>query len=177
MRRILLALVALLVVAGIAYYQSVRMADNRNEQFLAGREAGTAQLEAERERVDSIIAQSEQKLHRLQDSLASLASSHGETIGKLQSDILQQERTIDSLRRVVTSLRKGKSTPAQSSRTGDRKHEILVYFRKKIDGLPSDLSAYERQIALAELKQETARRFGISVTELETIQKTAGSLQ
>jgi hypothetical protein len=63
------------------------------------------------------------------------------------------------------------ATATKSDATSQKHKEILAYYKQRYQGLPNDLSAYERRIALSEIRQESADKFKISVTELNNIRK------
>jgi len=49
------------------------------------------------------------------------------------------------------------------------RRRIADYYRDRFDSLPANLTEYERTVAIAELKYETAAHFSISLSEFEKI--------
>ncbi len=49
------------------------------------------------------------------------------------------------------------------------RRQIAKYYRERFDSLPANLTEYERTVAIAELKYETAAHFSISLSEFEKI--------
>jgi len=47
--------------------------------------------------------------------------------------------------------------------------QILSYYKKRYRALPKDLSPYEKRVALAEIRDETAQKFSIPLSELDEI--------
>jgi hypothetical protein len=52
-----------------------------------------------------------------------------------------------------------------------RLRQLLAYYKKRYQSLPSSLSASERQIAIAEIRKETAARYSITTFELDQLRE------
>ena len=157
-------------LVAVSYYKTTLQDDRLHE----------ARIEGEKW-ADHTVAE----LQKTQEAL----STELDSTSKALASALEAADTIrlgvtDSLRNVITDkeqviadLTPAKSPPktataTKSDATSLKHKEILAYYKQRYQGLPNDLSAYERRIALSEIRQESADKFKISVTELNNIRKT-----
>lgn len=99
----------------------------------------------------------------LVDSLDSLAAARGAKIDTLNRRMQQ-----------ATLAQKGSGRPV-ASKPLQGHAEVLAYYKKRYEALPRDLTPYEQQVSIREIRLETAKKFAISLTELENIRQ-AGKL-
>ena len=141
---------------------------------LRGKEESTHQVEEYVERFDSLAY--------------SVRRQELETAESLWQRELAYRWAYDSMARIV-SLEKGKTDspktkfeqaqPHKEKRESGidstkensllRHKQILSYYKKRYRALAKDLSPYEKRVALAEIKDETAQKFSILLSELDKI--------
>jgi len=161
MKKIFLAILLLVIVIAVSYYQVHRQEAREQTRYEKGYEEGTRGVE---------------RLSGEVDSLRQVVDSQGlEFSGKLEQTEQAYSGTIDSLKEVV-SLKEQEIIELQSLEKKDSslsgKHAlILTYYKKRYSELPGDLSNYERRVALTEIREETAQKFAITVSELDKIRK------
>ena len=63
------------------------------------------------------------------------------------------------------------ATKSSKPSTESKHREILNYYKKAVGDLPGDLSAYERRVALSEIRNDTARKFAITISQLNSLRK------
>ena len=114
-----------------------------------------AALGASQNREDSIR-------QALSDSFGAVVATQQDSISRIRSDLTAAQK------QVATSTSPPKSTVTKKKYTHE---EILTYYQKKYRELPKDLSPYERRVALAELRENTARHFSIPISRLNDLRK------
>ena len=164
MRKLILGIVIIVLLVGITYYKNYREDGQRQTVYAEGLEAGQklalentlaidsikAELARERTVIDSLEAGDELDA-ALRDSLTAL--------------IRRQEARIGELKRENDRLAK------KVNQSGSREQKILSHYNQRYNDLPGDLSDYEYNVALTEIRTETAKKFGISVSELNRIRQ------
>ncbi len=161
MKKIFLAVLLLIIVIAISYYQVHRQETREQNRYEKGYEEGTRGVE---------------KLSSEVDSLRQLIDSQGlEFSSKIEQTEQTYAGTIDSLKEVVSlqeqKIMKLQSPDKKESSLTDKHALILNYYKKRYSELPGDLSNYERRVALTEIREETAQKFAITVSELDKIRK------
>lgn len=87
------------------------------------------------------------------------------------------EAVADSLRRDVENLQnklktaQADVTRAEQSKTQQFEKLVLAFYHGEIAQLPSDLSKYERDVSVKEIKHKAQKYFGITSQKLNTILK------
>ena len=152
MKKIALAVVLLLLIVTVSYLQVTRQESREQALYQNGYQTGTEKVE---------------KLGVAIDSLRQVVDS--QELG-FSNQLVENERaftgTIDSLKKVVSTqdekivaFNKKTSTPPQTnntkSKTSDKHTQILSYYKKRFSQLPKDLTAYEKRIAVSEIREET----------------------
>ncbi|MEW5995638.1 MAG: hypothetical protein AB1744_14765 [Candidatus Zixiibacteriota bacterium] len=164
MKKVLLLIGLVFVVVGISYVKVVRQESRTAEALELGRNA------AEREAA-LIKKQFESELDSLEREQVAAAQT-----------ILAREQEYrlgyDSLKAVIDTLKAPPSLEPELELSKEipdtrvsREQEIVEHYRKLYRNLPADLSDYERQVAIREIRAETARKFSISQTELKRIRE------
>lgn len=174
MKKLVIGLLLLAVVVAVSYLKMTRQDARVTEAHEAGYSKGAGDLEATRSDADS-----------LRNAVAVYQQALTDSLARRDSIRLSEQ---DSLARIITaqsdSLKAASAKPTaaantSASQTGTQKsinkaksrEQILAYYRKQYEGLPGDLSPYERRVALTEIRERTARQFSISMSELDTIRK------
>ncbi len=171
MKKIVLAFLLLIIIVAVSYLKSVRDQSNRQKLYQEGLDKGTTEVAVYRQTADSLKA-----------TLDSSRTAFADSTGKLQQ---AQNAETDSLKQVIadreqallqaTSKKKAaakvqpKPKPADSVQSAGKHAEILAYYKRRLQELPKDLSDYEKKVALNEVRDETVKKFSISLTELEQL--------
>ncbi len=165
MKKILLGIILLTVVVAFGYVKFVRDGRRTNEAFLEGKSEADRELQGSRIEAESLRYHIGEQQVEFADSIVALSLRH--------------QAEVDSLVRTIDSLQENRpAVPASGSKTeaGKLTHEqaalhkkVLTYYRKRFDDLPSDLTSYEKKVAINEIRQETAVEFNITVAELNEI--------
>ncbi len=181
MKRVVTALFLLAVVVGVSWVKTkwdskqTRKRVDEETTVLEGkmrRLRGTVDslqmvLTASREQLDSLEGSVRPEVFTaMLDSLNTIIDSQKAVLANLNDSLALVKK------RLVTVRAKTKK------KVGNLNHrEALAFLKNKSRQFPHDLTAYERRVALQELKQETARRFSLSDTQVEKLLKEAGLSQ
>jgi hypothetical protein len=174
MKKILLGFLLIIALVVISYYSAVRTDNRVKKEYTSGYSKGEKEALVQKSRADSLESSLRQTRNQFNDSLKIIA--------------LAQEAVVDSLSRAIESKDKAlaertsrKSQNSKKSDSGTRKAnlsrpgithaQILDFYKGKLKTLPADLSPYERTVALDEIREETSKKFSISVTDLDSIRK------
>lgn len=173
LKKIVLALVFLGLVVAVSYYRAVTQKERTTAAYERGQEESAHQVEEYADRLDSLAYSVERQEREAAKSLwrRELAYRKGyDSLGKL---IELKEGEIAPPRTGVEQSQPPNETTKVVEDTIKRKplkHEqILSYYNKRYRTLPEDLSPYEKRVAVAEIRGETARKFSISLRELDKI--------
>ncbi len=173
MKKLLLGIVLLAALIGVVYLKTQRADQQRARLTEEGFQAGLVDGEEARAKVDSLTALVSQKDSALAESVAVREELWAGEIDSLNHQIESREEQIVDLSNQLTSQGSTSQVVVKNtSQTPDKKHlEILSYYKKAVNDLPGDLSAYERRIALSEIRNETAKKFTITVSQLNSLRK------
>lgn len=164
MRKLILGLLIVALLVGVAYYKNYREDGQRQTVYAEGLEAGQKLAVENTLAIDSIKAELAREqvvidsLEARDDVDAAVRDSLAELIRKQEARIGELKRENDRLAEKV----------AQS---GSRDQKILSYYNQRYNDLPGDLSDYEHNVALTEIRTETAKKFGISISELNNLRQ------
>jgi hypothetical protein len=173
MKKLLLGLILIAALVGVVYLKSERAEEYRSRLTEEGFQAGLAEGEELGAQVDSLNGLVKQKDSILAESVAVREELWAGEIDSLSQQVQAGEELIADLNsQLASKASAAKVAATNSSKTPDNKHlEILTYYKKAVNDLPEDLSAYERRIALSEIRNETTKRFRISVSLLNSLRK------
>jgi len=167
--KLLLSFVLLLMIVAVSYFQAARRQSKIDNSFILGKKTSQKEILALQSATDSLttkigrqevihaesLFQREKQVQRNTDSLAEIISS--------------QQQSITELKKKRTPV---KSTVVQKSAESEKKHkELLSYYKKRYESLPTDLSEYELKVAVFEIRQETSQKFSITLTEFNRIRE------
>ncbi len=177
MKKALLIALLVIMILVLSYVKQQRQEDQQADAFEKGKlEAGT-ELAGFKNSVDSLKVEMGSKEVTFADSLVRVDQSYQNEISNLSTVVDAKSDTIEvlsgKLKSISTSKTKANtSTSKKLSSELSKKHaQILTYYKKRYKNLPSDLSQYERRIALNEIEEETAQKFIISLTELKKLRE------
>ena len=169
-KKIVLLLFLFAVVVGVSYYKTTIQDDSMEAAYLTGQIEAGHEADRLQHMTDSLTDELEVKEALLADTKNIL-----DTIRVARNDSLLG--VIQSRNSELADLTPSQSTaPTQATAvktdsTSKRHREILAYYKKRYQNLPRDLSAYERRVALSEIREESANKFKISVAKLNSIRK------
>ncbi len=173
MKKFLLALVLLAVIVVISIVRSTRDREDRQKQYQQGLDTGAAQAEIYRQRFDSLSGVVEQQKEQFADSVGKLSQSQNQLTDSLRGEIVRKDQALSQVtakkKAAVTKPQAKPKSPDSLDTTGKHAQLILTYYRKRLESLPKDLSDYEKKVALNEVREETAKKFSITETDLEKI--------
>ncbi len=174
MKKLVLALVLLALLVAASYYRSVVQKERTQAAYERGKNENVRQIEEWAEKFDSLaysvrrqelemaesLWQRELVYRRAYDSLAGIVSLENGRPDSSEARLQQAEPSEEKTESGIDLTR-------QSGLIGHK--QILSYYKKRYHALPKDLSPYEMVVALAEIRDETAQKFSISLSELDKI--------
>jgi len=173
MKKLLLGIVLLAALIGIVYIKSERAEEYHAQVTQEGFQAGLAEGEQLKARVDSLTGLVVEKDVAMAESVAVRDELYAGNIDSLNETIKDKDQQIADLNSQLRQKTEVAQVVAKNtSQEPDKKHlEILSFYKKAVEGLPGDLSAYERRVALSEIRNEIAQKFSITVSRLNSIRK------
>lgn len=180
MKKFGLALILLIVLVGISYLTSVRSQSKLKQQYDQGFDRGSKESAVATKRADSLRTAMEQASAKYSDSLKAVETGYQGREDSLKAVLAQKDTEILTLKQksktaVKPTKAKAKvaTTPTQppAVQSSLNHTQVLDYYKRRLKELPTDLSEYERKVALAELRDETAKKFAISLGELDKIRQ------
>jgi hypothetical protein len=176
MKKVLLAVALLVVVIGVSYFSALRSDSKGKKEFQDGYEKGAREAALYQKRADSLGQALEQDRKAHADTLKRLTSANAAVVDSLSSALESKDKEIASLNERKKGAGKTRTASAvrkpDTSRTTPNHAQILEYYRTRIKALPGDLSDYERKVAMTQIREETARRFSISMDDLNQIRQS-----
>ncbi len=183
MRKLLLivtALVLLAVVLGVSYIKALKADSSQDELYSKASEQLSRQIEDSLSRHNHLVDSLQQATTQQQLDFLTVvnraALQHRADIDSLSAQLSVRDSVIDSMSRQLADVEKSGGEGADESdkltaeqKAKQRQMEIIDYYKQRYQSLPGDLSAYERKVALGEIRSETANKFGLSMTELESL--------
>ena len=166
-KKIALIFLLIVVLAGISYVKTERehkQIDQAYETAKAETEEMSASLSLAVDSLNVLLAEKENSYEKYTEAQK---ASFDAQIDSLEGVVAEQAAAIAALKADAKKkiAKKPSSKPTQLSQ-----HEkIYRYYKKRYSDLPADLSDYEKKIAISEIREETAKKFTISLSELNKI--------
>lgn len=169
MGKLTLSVVLLIMIVAVSYIQAVRRQSKTDNSFQLGVKSSQKEVLEHKSAADSI-----------KTIMGELEIKHGES--HLVRDKSYQ-RDIDSLSNIITLQEKSlielkkknksaKAVVSQSQTNSGKLHrELLAYYKKRYESLPSDLTEYERKVAISEIRQERAGKYSLTTSEFNRIRE------
>ena len=170
-KKLLIAVILLAVVVGISYVKMVRADKRQAEAFEQGVQKSEDELFSAQVQLDSLRTVLADREVEVGSTLTASDAAHRLETDSLSSTIAGLEKKIMGLEADLAKARTASKKPSvQTSQKKPSRHEqVLSYYKKRYQRLPQDLSSYEQKVALGEIRQETAKKFSITVAELNRI--------
>ena len=174
MKKVVFALVFLALVVAVSYYRAVTQKERTQVAYERGKEESTHQVEEYAERFDSLAYSVRRQELEAAESLWQRELAYRWAYDSLARIINPEKSETDSLKTTTEpahydkeKTESGIDTTRENSLL--RHKQILSYYKKRYRSLPKDLSPYEKKVALAEIRDETAQKFSIPLSELNKI--------
>ena len=177
MKKFLLAIFLLAVVVLVGYLQVVREQDRLQASFDAGRQASDGQVYAAQLEADSLrdlvankeLAFGDSLLRRDQTYRTTVDSLSG-TIDTLEQQVAQMKKQVQAARAAAkTKPGSGSTSAPAAARASSLDQQVLSHYTQRYRRLPKDLSSYELKVAVNEIREETAKKFNITIADLNRI--------
>jgi hypothetical protein len=174
MKKLLGAIVLIVVILVVSYIKMIRQDRRVDVANQDGLQQGIAERAASEREVDSLTEVIEGHDLSLADSQRVWSERNRAETDSLTAIIASRDEVIqawtDSQQAEEESLAIARQHQKPAPRYSHR--EILAYYKERYRALPKDLSPYETRIALAEIRTESARKFSITVDELNKIRES-----
>ncbi|MDF1544343.1 MAG: hypothetical protein P1R58_04495 [bacterium] len=175
MKKIVLAIVLLAILAGVSYVKSIRGQNVKNEAFKQGRKLSASELSQTAAQAESLkIALSNKELE-LADSITARSLRETARMDSVVQLISEKEKQIDHLQ---GKLKKSQEKSSAGSQKTDPKEaldkKIIEYYKTRYSRLPADLTEYEKKVSLNEIREETAAKYSITAAKLKEIRSRYG---
>lgn len=164
MRKLILGILIIVLLVGISYYKNYREDSQQQTVYAEGLEAGQKLALENTVKIDSIKSLLAHE-RAVIDSLEAGEETDAAARDSLAELIRKQEARIGELKRENERL------AMKVNQSGSREQKVLAHYNQRYNDLPGDLSDYEYNVALTEIRTETAKKFGISIADLNKIRK------
>lgn len=171
MKKFFIAILLLVLILAVSYFKAVRDRGKSADSFESGRKSSEMKAMVLAGDIDSLKQYIGQQNVTLAESLTIQQKTYLRELDSMANLVDDKDFKITELNKKLKQASKKKSS-ALSSRPKSEKHqELLAYYKKRYESLPGDLSNYERKVALTEIRQETARKYSMSITDLNKIRE------
>lgn len=172
MKKIALAILLLILLVAISYLTSMRSQTKLQTRYDQGYEQGSQTAAQATKRADSIGSATDKAIATYRDSLETVRTARERETDSLKSVLAEKDSAISTLKQKAKSAKAPKNGAKPVSTQANLNHsQVLDYYKRRLNELPKDLSDYERKVALNELRDETAKKFSITVGELDKIRQ------
>lgn len=168
MKKLLLALLLLVIVLTVGYFKAARHTSQVSSAYESGRLESTRDLARETERGDSLAQVAEEYQMSMAESLQVRDSLQASQRDSLTQILATKDDSLATMRKLAA---KTQDSPKKTPRKTYSHAEILSYYKATYKDLPKDLSPYEKRVALDEIREKTAKKFSITIAQLDKIRK------
>jgi hypothetical protein len=173
MKKAAIAFILLVTVLGVSYLNAIRDKAREKDEYRQGFSQGAAETQVATDRADSLANLAATYRLSYRDSLTTAESLRAVERDSLTGLLSEKDQQIAQLQEKARSAAARQKSVRKESGSSNLKHsQILDYYKRKLAGLPKDLSQYERTVALAEIREETIQKFSITGAELEKIRQS-----
>lgn len=173
MKKLFLAILLIALIIGVAYIKDWREDRNRQDVYAEGLEEGREEAGANHQAIDSLAQQLTETEQTYTDSLRLQAESYDQKVDSLRSALAGRDSTIEALESKATAVTAKPKVDADEQKR-QRELTILAHYKQLYLALPADLSAYEKRVAIDEIRQKTADKYNISVASLNKTREKHG---
>ncbi|MEW6412947.1 MAG: hypothetical protein AB1483_10830 [Candidatus Zixiibacteriota bacterium] len=169
MKKILIAAVLLVLIVALSYVKTYREHDRSMAFYNKGTAQAGISLDSARQVADSLQMALAEKDVVYADSLTRKDQAYRSTVDSLENLVDETQNQLEAAKAVAKPAATLVKTSAPTTKTLTMHEKILQYYKDRYAQLPKDLSAYERRIAINEIREETSLKFNISLEELKKI--------
>jgi hypothetical protein len=178
MKKIGLALVLLAVVVGVGYLSALRNQAAEKSRYQEGYAKGTQEVSVVKKEADSLRMVLQKHEVALTDSLKTAAARYARQTDSLGGVIATKDSLLAVARSRKTPVQTAKSSKTSAKTVASKADalshaQILDYYKRRLGQLPADLSEYERKVAVNEIREETAKKFSISPSDLDKLRQSS----
>jgi hypothetical protein len=182
MKKLVLGIILAAILVGVTYVQFNRDTARKSTAFRKGYRAGIDSLKNNEPDFDSVATLLNRERQALAVYKAAMADSLSRrdslllcTVDSLSEKIEAQRADISRLKQKALATKTpsagGKKVATKQVSDGASHLEIVSHYKEAMAKLPADLSPYEYQVAVTEVRAETAAKFSITVDRLNEIRK------
>ena len=174
MKKYVVGIVLLVLLVVVSYVKMQRQESKESSAYDSGVRESQTELTRSGQKIDSLVESAGNREVSFADSITSTHQMYQSKLDSANRVLDAQESEISSLEGDLkkAQAKQGSSTASRASKKKPTRHQrILSSYQKKYKALPLDLSKYERKIAVAEIRQETANDFDISISDLRRIRE------
>jgi predicted metal-dependent hydrolase len=187
LRKLILALFLIVLILGVSYLKTLRGEQRERQIKKTGHTLEQNNLSL-KHRVDSLEAavqgttavlvdslEQMSRMHEVEkDSLQDLVERSDSCITELQTSLEAEQRKTAKLS--TRPIRQPSTTKINSHKQSEEKlaREVIDYYKQRYNDLPRDLTAYEKKVAVKEIREETTSRFSISLSKLDDLRDQFG---
>jgi len=161
------------VILTVSYIQSVRGRSQKAATYQQARKDVSGPLVESVREADSLRKEIQLQRSEFNDSVYALGMKHETEIDSLEvaAQALQDSVHLLQAAKKTEDADSASVAEAKKKLTQSKDEKVVVYYKKRYQALPKDLSQYEQRVALAEIRTETADKFKISLAELSRIRE------
>lgn len=177
--RVMVAAVLLVVVVGLTWMNYHRGQDKITAGQTEVRKEAGKEIAALSSQADSLTTLLGAQQSAFGDSLVRKDSKYQAVIDSLEQAMQLSDKQVADLKlaaktkpkatQTASAQKKKPVTTVATDDTTKRHREILAYYKDRFKTLPTDLSEYERKVAVNEIRQETIQKFAITTVQLDRI--------
>lgn len=176
MKKVGLAILLLAIVIGVGYLSALRNQSAEKSRYQEGYAKGLGELAAVKKEADSLRMTIQKQELVSSDSLKAFKTRYATQVDSLHRLLATKDSLLSVQRRGKVggqSTRTVKNAPKPGTSKGDdlSHAQILEYYKRRLGQLPGDLSDYERKVAVNEIRTETAKKFSISIPDLDKLRQ------
>ena len=171
MKKFLLAILLLILIAAVSYFKAVRDRDKSADSCESCRKSSEMKALALAGDIDSLKHYIGQQNVTLAESLTIQQKAYLKELDSLAELVDDKDFRITELNKKLKQTSKKKRSALSSKPKSDKHQQLLAYYKKRYESLPGDLTNYERKVALTEIRQETARKYSMSIADLNKIRE------
>lgn len=169
MRKFIGAVIILALIVSLGYVKTL-LDDHKTEiAYEKGQVLAQRDVDKVKQTADSLKTAMTQKEIEYADSLLQKDKTYSAQIDSLTDIIENQSAQNENLQKKLKTA--ATSTKKKTTKTVSQSEKVINYYKTRYAQLPKDLSEYEKKIAVAEIRDETLKKFSITQSELTKIRQ------
>ena len=171
MKKFSLAIILLVLILAVSYFKAFRDRGKIDDSFESGRKSSEMKALALAGDIDSLQQYIGQQNVTLAESLTIQQKAYLKELDSIANVVESKDVKINELKQKLKESSVKKSASLSIKPKSDKHQELLAYYKKQFESLPGDLTNYERKVATTEIRQETARKYSMSIADLNKIRE------